>query len=176
MEHSPPILGFAAWSGTGKTTLLVQLIPLLRERGIRIAVIKHAHHSFDVDQPGKDSHALRKAGAEQMLIASTQRFALMMEQPEPREPDLWALIGRLDASRTDLILVEGFKAEAFPKLELFRPSLGKPARYPRDPDIIAVATDEPASLQTDLPVLPLNDVTGIRDFILGWMRREGAVG
>ncbi|MCG5500044.1 molybdopterin-guanine dinucleotide biosynthesis protein MobB [Ectothiorhodospira lacustris] len=168
MEHSPPILGFAAWSGTGKTTLLVQLIPLLRERGIRIAVIKHAHHTFDVDQPGKDSHALRKAGAEQMLIASTQRFALMVEQPESREPDLWELIGHLDASRTDLILVEGFKAEPFPKLELFRPSLGKPARYLQDPDIIAVATDEPVSVQTALPVLSLSDVGQIRDFILNW--------
>ncbi|MCG5526214.1 molybdopterin-guanine dinucleotide biosynthesis protein MobB [Ectothiorhodospira haloalkaliphila] len=170
MNDLPPMLGFAAWSGTGKTTLLVRLIPLLRATGMRIAMIKHAHHSFDVDKPGKDSHALRKAGAEQMLIASSQRFALMVENPEPREPVLWELVGHLDASRVDLILVEGFKSECFPKLELFRPSLGKPPRYPEDPNIIAVATDEPASFQARVPVLPLNDVMAIRDFILKWMQ------
>ncbi|TVQ73011.1 MAG: molybdopterin-guanine dinucleotide biosynthesis protein B [Chromatiaceae bacterium] len=164
-----PLLGFAAWSGTGKTTLLVQLIPLLRARGLRIAMIKHAHHAFDVDKPGKDSFELRKAGAAQMLIASRHRFALMVDEQEPHEPDLWTLVEHLDPARSDLILVEGFKSECFPKIELHRPSLGQPLLHPDDPDIIAVATDAPDSVNTPLPILDLNDPEAIAQFILEWI-------
>lgn len=165
-----PLLGFAAWSGTGKTTLLVQLIPLLRARGLRIAMIKHAHHAFDVDKPGKDSFELRKAGAAQMLIASRHRFALMVDAEEPQEPDLRTLVEHLDPARSDLILVEGFKSECFPKIELYRPSLSQPPLHPDDPDIIAVATDAPGSLNTPLPILDLNNPEAIAEFILDWTR------
>ncbi|HKK13487.1 MAG TPA: molybdopterin-guanine dinucleotide biosynthesis protein MobB [Gammaproteobacteria bacterium] len=159
----PPVLGFAAWSGTGKTTLLVQLLPALRARGLRIGMIKHAHHAFDVDKPGKDSYELRKAGAEQTLVASRLRLALMVEHPEPAEPDLPELIRRLDRDALDLILVEGFKHERFPKIELHRAALGKPWLFPDDDTIVAVAADTP--VETALPRLDLNDTAGIADFI-----------
>ncbi|MFL6712642.1 MAG: molybdopterin-guanine dinucleotide biosynthesis protein B, partial [Sulfurifustis sp.] len=113
----PPILGIAAYSGTGKTTLLRKILPQLRGRGLRVAVVKHAHHSFDTDVPGKDSYELRKAGAVQMLVASRHRWALITETGDANEPRLDELLGQLDQSNLDLILVEGFKAEAFPKIE-----------------------------------------------------------
>ncbi len=164
-KRGAPILGFAAYSGTGKTTLLTQLIPLLREHGIRIAMIKHAHHNFDIDQPGKDSYELRKAGAGQMLITSSRRWALMVERETPEDPVLAEMIARLDLKAVDLVLVEGFKHEAFPKIELHRPSLGKPLLFPEDPDILAVASDTPGQIDTALPVLDLNDPTAIAAFI-----------
>lgn len=164
-KRSAPVLGFAAYSGTGKTTLLTRLIPLLRERGTRIAMIKHAHHNFDIDQPGKDSYELRKAGAEQMLITSSRRWALMVERETPADPVLAEMIARLDHSDVDLVLVEGFKHEAFPKIELHRPGLGKPLLFPEDPDILAVASDVPERIATELPVLDLNDPTAIAAFI-----------
>lgn len=156
-----PVLGFVAYSGTGKTTLLEQLIPLLRREGVRLAVIKHAHHDFDIDQAGKDSYRLRKAGADQMLIASRRRWALMYETPDQPEPVLHDCIGRLDHDNLDLVLVEGFKHESFAKIELHRPSLGKPAIFPEDDNVIAVATDQPQSLDTRLPLLDINDPAAI---------------
>ncbi|MEJ2061395.1 MAG: molybdopterin-guanine dinucleotide biosynthesis protein MobB [Gammaproteobacteria bacterium] len=165
-RHTPPLLGFAAWSGTGKTTLLVSLLPLLREQGLRIAVIKHAHHEFDIDKPGKDSYELRKAGAEQMLIASSRRWALMTENPTEAEPEIETLIDKLDPERYDLILVEGFKQAAIPKIELHRAVVGKPLFFPQDPNIIAVATDAPLTETTELPVLDINAPADIAAFII----------
>lgn len=166
VNSSIPVLGFAAFSGTGKTTLLRQLIPLLRAQGLGIAMIKHAHHQFDIDQPGKDSYLLRKAGAQQMLIASDQRWALMHEYAHTSEPSLATLITQLDPAITDLILVEGFKNEAIAKIELHRPSLNKPLLCTHDPHIIALACDEPIALALDIPLLPLNEPQPIAHFIL----------
>ena len=161
-----PILGFAAFSGTGKTTLLKKLLPLLRERGLRIGMVKHTHHDFDIDQPGKDSYELRKAGASEMLVASGKRWALMVETEREGDPILEEVISRLDQPNLDLILVEGFKHEAFAKIELHRPSRGKPLMFPDDMDIIAVATDGTLAEQTSLPILDINDVNSIAEFIL----------
>ena len=169
-----PLLGFAAFSGTGKTTLLEQLIPELNQANIRVAMVKHTHHEkFDIDKPGKDSYRLRKAGAEQMLVASAKRWALMVEQP-PQEtmedPDLFTLLPHLDLSKTDMILVEGFKHEAISKIELHRPTLNKPLLYPDDSNIIAIATDHknlagehPDSLHC--PLLDINNISQISTFI-----------
>jgi molybdopterin-guanine dinucleotide biosynthesis protein MobB len=168
MNTSKPVLGFAAFSGTGKTTLLEKLIPLLTAQDIRIAMVKHAHHAFDIDTPGKDSYRLRKAGAGQMLIASSQRQALMTENTTPQEPRLDELITRLDLDNIDLVLVEGFKQVPFPKIELHRQALGKTLLYPEDPDIIAVASDHPADCG-ELPSLDINDTTAIAAFIVTWL-------
>lgn len=163
---SKPILGFAGWSGSGKTTLLSAVIPLLVQRGVRIALIKHAHHRFDVDHPGKDSHTLRQAGASQVLLTSGRRFALMHEREQDKDPVLAKELKHLDQGIVDLVLVEGFRDERFPKLEIYRPSLGKPAIHPHDPCIIAVATDaSPETLATELHLLDLNDPGAIADFI-----------
>lgn len=167
-----PVLGFAAWSGTGKTTLLTRLIPILRARGLRIAMIKRAHHAFDVDKPGKDSFELRKAGATQMLITSDVRWALMVDLEQEREPRLAELITHLDQAQADLILVEGFKHEAFPKIELHRAATGKPLLHPEDPHIIAIATDAPEGFKTHLPLLSINDAEGIADFIQHTVMQE----
>lgn len=172
-----PVLGVAAYSGTGKTTLLRKILPQLQRRGLRVAVVKHAHHSFDTDIPGKDSYELRKAGATQMLVASRHRWALVTETGDAAEPRLEALLARLDHSRLDLILVEGFKAEAFPKIELHRPSLGQPLLYPLDPSIIAIATDAPLPEAPNIEVLDLNRPEDIVAFILARTARarEAAV-
>lgn len=164
-----PVLGFAAYSGTGKTTLLKRLIPMLRDRGLRVGLIKHAHHDFDLDIPGKDSYELRKAGASQVLVASHKRWALITEEVELQDLHLQTMVTHLDHERVDLILVEGFKHERFPKIELYRPAMGRPVLYPEDPDVIAVATDEDVPVATELPQLDLNDVAAITDFILNWM-------
>jgi molybdopterin-guanine dinucleotide biosynthesis protein B len=162
-----PLLGFAAWSGAGKTTLLTRLLPILRSSGLQVALIKHAHHDFDVDQPGKDSYVLRQAGAGQVLVASSRRLALMVENPEGQEiePVLADLVPRLDPRRTDLILVEGFKRESIPKIEIHRPRLGKPLLCVDDPHIIAVATDRPEAVPEGTRVLPLDEVREIAAFI-----------
>lgn len=176
--HGTPLIGFAAFSGTGKTTLLEQLIPELNQANIRVAMVKHTHHDkFDIDHPGKDSYRLRKAGAEQMLVASSKRWALMVEnsnayQEKHLEPDLYELLPHLDQQKTDLILVEGFKHEGISKIELHRPKLGKPLLYPNDPDIIAIATDQvnlPAVKpdKKQCPILDINNVTEITTFIIG---------
>ncbi len=159
------MIGFAAPSGTGKTTLLVRLIPLLRERGLRVALIKHTHHDFDIDTPGKDSHRLRLAGANPVLVGSRHRWALMKETPGQEEPALAELAARLDRDAPDLILVEGFGHEPFPKIELHRPSLGKPLLYPEDPTIIAIAVPGGGEAQHPIPVLDLDRPSGVAQFI-----------
>ena len=168
-----PIVGFAAYSGTGKTTLLKKLLPILKARGVRVGMVKHAHHSFDVDQPGKDSYELRKAGAAQMLIASRSRWALMVERPRDKEPQLDEVLLELDQAALDLILVEGFKREQFPKIELRRAGLkGKPF-FPQDDNIVAVAIDDASALDTDLPMLDLNHPEEIADFIIDRVLNDG---
>ncbi|EOW6771491.1 molybdopterin-guanine dinucleotide biosynthesis protein MobB [Cronobacter muytjensii] len=168
-----PLLGIAAWSGTGKTTLLKTLIPLLRERGIRPGLIKHTHHDMDVDTPGKDSYELRKAGAAQTLVASTKRWALMTETPDEKDPDLYYLASRMDSTQLDLILVEGFKHDAIAKIILFRKASGREATELKpDRHVIAVASDIPLP-GIDLPVLNLNDPAQIAAFIAGWLAGQG---
>jgi molybdopterin-guanine dinucleotide biosynthesis adapter protein len=162
-----PILGFVAYSGTGKTTLLLKIIPLLKAKGLRIGMIKHSHHKkFDIDHPGKDSYRLREAGAEQMLVASRKRWALMVEMEEEfEEPNLEQLLSHLEQEKLDLILVEGFKHEDYPKIEVHRPSLKRPLIFPEDKAVIAIASDEPLSLTSDLPQLDMNQPEDIIGFI-----------
>jgi len=170
---TPPLLGFCAYSGTGKTTLLKKLIPLLRQQGMRIGVIKHSHHDFEIDQPGKDSYELRKAGAQQMLIASQYRIAQITELENQNDaPPLKEIITRLDTSALDLVLVEGYRHEKFPKIELHRPSLKKPLIFPDDDSVIAIATDEAlTNIDTEnLPVLDLNQADNISRFIVDYVR------
>ncbi len=169
-----PLVGFTAYSGTGKTTLLIKLISILSRDGIRVGIIKHAHHAFDIDQPGKDSYKLRKAGASEMLIGSTNRWALMIEAGKGQEFTLENHIHRLDQDNLDLILVEGFKLGNITKIELVRPSLGKDPFFPNDKNIIAVATNGPLPIATDLPLLDIDDpeqiITFIYDRFLGGQR------
>lgn len=160
------VLGIAGWSGSGKTTLLADLIPLLTSRGLRVSTIKHAHHEFDVDQPGKDSYRHRQAGATEVLISSAKRFALLHEHRGDPEPSLNELLARL--APVDLVLVEGFKKEAHPKIEVWRQSVGKPMLQADDPHVIAVASDG-AIAGLPVPVLDANRPQQIADFILAWM-------
>ena len=162
-----PIVGFAAYSGTGKTTLLVNIIPIFKRRGIEVGVIKHAHHTFEIDQPGKDSYEIRKAGANQMLIGSKQRWALMVEQEEPEQTvRLEEYISHLNTDKLDLILVEGFKPEAIPKIELHRPSLKQPLICENDENVIAIATDNKIAKNINLPILDLNNHEAIANYII----------
>ncbi|EGR0770531.1 bifunctional molybdopterin-guanine dinucleotide biosynthesis adaptor protein MobB/molybdopterin molybdotransferase MoeA [Vibrio parahaemolyticus] len=174
MKHTLniPILGFAAYSGTGKTTLLEALLPKLTEAGLRIGMLKHAHHNFDVDKPGKDSYRLRKAGASQMLIASRNRFALMTETPEA-EAEFDYLLTRFDEDKLDVVLVEGCKNIAFPKIELHREEVGKPWLYPHDDNIIAIASDS-AELDSELPQMNINDLDAIAQFVLQYVQEAKA--
>jgi len=157
------IFGFAGWSGSGKTTLIEQLIPRLVKRGLKVSLIKHAHHSFDVDQPGKDSYRHRHAGAAEVLVTSSRRWVLMHELRGEQEPSIEAQIQHL--SPCDLLLVEGFKHAPIPKLEVWRAATGEPLLHPNDPEIIAVASDQ--RIDTRLPLLDLSDVDGIGAFIIG---------
>lgn len=167
-----PILGFAAWSGCGKTTLIEKLIPLLSSRGLRVGLIKHSHHGFDIDTPGKDSYRLRKAGAVQTLVASDKRLALMVEHkdaetPEKGDPSLNDVLGWLHQEELDLILVEGFRHEPLlPKIELHRTLLNKPLLFPHDSSVIAIASDAPLNNLQGLHSLDINDHLTICDFIL----------
>ena len=164
---SVPILGFVAPSGTGKTTLLKMLIPLFKKNNIRLAVIKHSHHDFEIDKPGKDSYELRMAGADQMLIASKYRWALISENhSEKNDVDLNTLLQRLDQTQLDLILVEGFKYAHFPKIELLRASHNQTPLAISDPDIIALATDTTHKFDDKIPCLDLNNIEQIFQFIL----------
>ena len=167
MNSLPPVLGFAAFSGTGKTTLLTQLIPLLREHGLRIGLIKRSHHTFEIDKPGKDSYLLRQAGAVQVVVASAKRTALIRQHN--LEPPLEDLLQCLQTNPLDIILVEGFKYQAIPKLELHRPSLGYPLLCRTDLAVIAVATDTPLREEVLVPVLDLNDVATIARFVQDWL-------
>jgi molybdopterin-guanine dinucleotide biosynthesis protein B len=162
-----PVLAIAAWSGTGKTTLLKKLIPALCAKGKRPGLIKHTHHNMDVDKPGKDSFELRKAGAAQTMVASRQRWALMTETPDEAPLDLAYLVSRMDHSTLDLVLVEGFKHEEVAKILLFRSDAGHEVHeLTLDEHVIAVASD--VALSLEVPVLDLNDVDGIAEFIVGW--------
>lgn len=161
-----PVLGFAAASGTGKTTLLTQLIPILKQHGLRIGIIKHSHHNFQIDQPGKDSFRLREAGASPVMLVSRSRRAIIAEIDPQEEPRLDDQLKVFDQSELDLILVEGFKAEKYPKIELHRPSLKKPLLYPHDADIIAIASDSPLDAPGYLIKLDLNQPSMIAEFIL----------
>lgn len=164
---SIPIIGFVAPSGTGKTTLLKTLISLCKAKNIRLAVIKHSHHDFEIDTPGKDSYELRKAGAEQMLIASPYRWALISESRcDANEVDLNTLLLQLDQKQLDLILVEGFKQEHYPKIELVRAPHHQLSLAAADPDVIAIATDGPEEPGRELPCLDLNDAEQILRFII----------
>ncbi len=168
-----PVLGFIAFSGTGKTTLLTRLIPLLKTRDLKAGLIKHAHHRFDIDKPGKDSYELRKAGADQVLVASRHRWALVTETPDNHaDPRLQNLLDKLDTSHLDIVLVEGFKHVPFPRIELHRPSLGHPLLFPDDPTIIAVASDAPLAIDCPLPLLDINAAEQVADFVEAWYRQQ----
>jgi molybdopterin-guanine dinucleotide biosynthesis protein B len=156
------VFGFAGWSGSGKTTLIEKLIPLFVGQGLRVSLIKHAHHDFDVDQPGKDSYRHRKAGASEVLVSSGQRWALMHELRGAPEPGLDELVRHI--APCDLLLVEGFKKEPIPKLEVYRAETGKPLLFPDDPYIVAVASDVP--LTQDVFTIDINNVDQVAEFIL----------
>ena len=163
------VFGLAGWSGSGKTTLLRQLLPKLIARGLAVSTVKHAHHGFDVDQPGKDSWEHRAAGASEVLVASSARWALMHEHRGAREPTLAELIRHM--TPVDLIIAEGFKREGHAKLEIHRVALGKPLLCRDDPSIVAIASDEPIAGLT-LPRYALEDVAGIADFIIAQCRLQ----
>ena len=157
------VIGFAGWSGSGKTTLIEALVPLLVARGLTVSLVKHAHHAFDVDTPGKDSHRHRTAGCTEVLVSSSARFALIHELRGAPELTLAQALGRL--SRCDLALVEGYKRAAIPKVEVWREAVGKPLLHPTDPAIVGVAADPAARVTTRLPVFGLNDPVPIATFV-----------
>jgi molybdopterin-guanine dinucleotide biosynthesis adapter protein len=157
------IIGLAGWSGSGKTTLLTKVIPRLVRRGLKVSTLKHAHHAFDVDQPGKDSHSHRIAGATEVLVGSANRWALVHELRGAAEPTLTTLLAKL--SPVDLVVIEGYKREAHPKLEVYRAAVGKPLLHPDDPAIVAVASDEPLPAAR-VPVVDLDDIERIADVLI----------
>ena len=168
-----PLIGLSAYSGTGKTTLLTQLIPILKKRNLRIGVVKHAHHKFDIDHPGKDSYEFRQAGAEQVAVASKNRIAWIKEHQENKdEAVLSDALAILDTDNLDLVIVEGFKGEAFPKIELHRPSLGKPLIYKHDKNIIALATDTHLTVTAAPALLDLNQPAEIAEFIVNYIKNH----
>jgi molybdopterin-guanine dinucleotide biosynthesis protein B len=158
--------GFAGWSGSGKTTLIEQLIPRFVKRGLRVSLVKHAHHSFDVDHPGKDSYRHRHAGASEILVTSSRRWVLMHELRGEHEPPFEEQVKHL--SPCDLLIVEGFKYAPIPKIEVWRAVPGEPLLHPNDPHIVAVATD--AKLETKLPLLDLNDADAVAAFVLSHLK------
>ena len=157
------IIGLAGWSGSGKTTLITKLIPRLIARGVLVSTLKHAHHGFDLDQPGKDSFFHRAAGATEVIISSAKRWAILHELREEPEWNLRSLVAKM--SPVDLVLVEGFKRDAFPKLEIHRAANNKPLIHPEDPHIVAIASDI-ALPQAKVPVIDLNDIETIADLLL----------
>ena len=165
-KANKPVLGISAYSGTGKTTLLKNIIPLLKKKNYRVAVIKHAHHAFDIDQEGKDSYELRKAGANHMLVTSNQRWALMVENINNKEPDVNECVKKLEHEDIDLILIEGFKKTDIPKIELHRPSLGHPLLCTNDKNFIAIATDDEIKNDVNIPILDLNNYKMIVECIV----------
>jgi molybdopterin-guanine dinucleotide biosynthesis protein B len=156
------VIGIAGWSGAGKTTLLTRVIPCLMARGLRVSTVKHAHHGFDVDRPGKDSHTHREAGATEVLVSSANRWALMHELRGEPEWTLDALLEKL--SPVDLVLVEGFKAQAHPKLEVYRAAVGKPLLHREDANIVAIASD--GKVEASVPVVPLDDIDAVTDTLV----------
>ncbi|MEE2655192.1 MAG: molybdopterin-guanine dinucleotide biosynthesis protein B [Pseudomonadota bacterium] len=162
------IFGFVGWSGSGKTRLIVKLLPILIERGYTVSTIKHAHHNFDVDKPGKDSFEHRKAGASEVMIASEKRWALMREHRGAIEPNPVTLIAKMKP--VDIILIEGFKKYKHPKLEVYRSHLAKPLLHPEDPDIIGIASDQ--ALKATIKRLDIEDFHAIADFIENYCRRK----
>ena len=167
------VIGIAGWSGVGKTTLLAKLIPRLIARGVRVSTVKHAHHAFDVDQPGKDSHTHRMAGATEVLVSSVNRWALVHELRGAAEPGLSDLLAKL--APVDLVIVEGFKHGAHPKLEIYRSAVGKPPLHPDDPRIVAVASDAPVPA-AHVPVVRLDDIDAIADLMLAHAAPVRALG
>jgi molybdopterin-guanine dinucleotide biosynthesis protein B len=170
------IFGLAGWSGSGKTTLMVKLLPALIGRGLTVSTMKHTHHSFDIDKPGKDSYEHRAAGATEVMITSAKRWALLRELRDEPEPDMDAQIARM--TPVDLLLIEGFKTNRHPKMEIHRPAIGKPLLCTGDPTVVAIATDAPLH-GVRVPVFDLDDVRAIADFIvahcgLGARRKHGA--
>ena len=166
------VVGFAGYSGSGKTTLVEKLIPALKLRGLRVSVVKHAHHRFDIDHPGKDTHRHREAGAFEVIVASQNRLALMREFEQPSELTVHQLIAELNEG-VDWVLVEGFKHSDLLKIEVWRLSSGKPTRYQDDDFVVAIVTDSPGQLPqaTLRPVLDLNDADGVADFLVNNQRR-----
>jgi len=170
-QFTLPVIGLCAYSGTGKTTLLTQLIPLLKKHNLHIGVVKHAHHKFDIDHAGKDSYEFRQAGAEQVAVASKNRIAWIKEHDDNRkEPVLSEALAALDTNNLDLVIVEGFKRENFPKIELHRPSLGKPLIYKHDKNIIALATDTHLTETATPALLDLNQPAEIAEFIVNHIK------
>jgi molybdopterin-guanine dinucleotide biosynthesis protein MobB len=161
------IIGLAGWSGSGKTTLVTKVLPRLIGRGLKVSTIKHAHHGFDLDQPGKDSFMHRAAGATEVIISSAKRFAILHELREEPEWDLPDLLAKL--APVDLVLVEGFKRDAFPKLEIHRKANGKPLLQPGDPQIVAIASDAPLP-NAEVPVIDLDDIDRIVDALLQYAK------
>lgn len=160
-----PVLGFMAPSGTGKTTLLRALIPRLTAAGLRVGCVKHTHHSFEIDHPGKDSFALRAAGATQVLLGSSQRWALIVEAPDAEEPGLVQLLERLELSALDLVLVEGFRLETLPKIEVHRVELGRPLACTSTASIVALATNQQPLPKVAVPSFDLDRPDALADFI-----------
>lgn len=168
MSVQAPFIGFVGSSGSGKTTLLRGVLPVLVARGLRVGYLKHAHHGFDLDRPGKDSYEIRASGAAQTLLASDERWALQAEQAvKGRDPDLVEMLGRFAPMGLDLILVEGFKHAAYPKIEVYRAAHGRPPLYPDDSDILAVATDAPLPEGASPKFLPIDGPDVVAGFILG---------
>jgi molybdopterin-guanine dinucleotide biosynthesis protein B len=162
-----PAVGFVGPSGSGKTTLIERVVPILAARGLRVGVLKHAQRDFDVDRPGKDSYRMREAGASEVLVASQRRWALLAEESEPEaEPRLARILARFTPGEVDLVLVEGFAHEAYPKIEVYRPSWGQPPKcWPGDPGLVAVATDADIG-PSRVPCLNLNDAEEVAGFVL----------
>ena len=169
-DHTPPIIGFCAHSGTGKTTLLKQVIPILNKKGFNLGIVKHAHHNFDTDQPGKDSYELRKAGAKNMLVSSSKRWALINEHYDDAEATLAELVYIITRQRLDIVLVEGFKNEAFPKIELHRSTMEHQYIYSQDTHVVALATDEKPPADITITVLDINSPSRIAEFIIEYCR------
>ncbi|MGI9283254.1 MAG: molybdopterin-guanine dinucleotide biosynthesis protein B [Endozoicomonas sp.] len=167
-----PLIGLAAFSGTGKTTLLEKLIPLLCTKGLNIGIVKASHHSVDPDTPGKDSYRLRRAGSSQLLLSTPERSICYTEKSGHTDPELMNELQLLDCSRLDLIIVEGFRDAAFPKIELHRQGLDRPLLYPEDPNIIAIAWDIPLTDNPGLPQLNLNSPEQIAEFIYRYCFKE----
>jgi len=163
--------GLAGWSGSGKTTLMTKVLPALIERGLTVSTMKHTHHQFDIDKPGKDSHNHRMAGALEVMVTSSSRWALMHELRGEPEPDVNFMLSKM--SPVDLVMIEGFKAYRHPKIEVHRPSLGKPLLCENDDSVVAIATNEPIGV-THLPILDLDDVEAVAAFILDYLELDSS--